>query len=204
MNHPASAAPRPKFANAPHRQEAPPHRCHTGETDCILHVEIGHVFRWKHVPPGQGNFKNDLPPLGIDRYDSKFTVKTINHPSQVMVWGFSTRKGVMGESFLLMWPWGGVIMWMFWGIICSHSLTCIAAVFFFMHDGAPAHRTITVREFLASHTIPVLDWPGNSPDLNPIENAWQIMKNRIHAQAPTSVKELQELLKRTWVEMDPA
>ena len=52
-----------------------------------------------------------------------------------------------------------------------------------MHDGAPAHRTITVRDVLASHNIPVLDWPGNLPDFNPIENAWQIMKNKIHVQA---------------------
>ena len=73
-----------------------------------------------------------------------------------------------------------------------------------MHDGALAHKTITVREFLASHNIPVLDWPSNSPDLNPIENAWQIMKNKIHAQAPTSITEIQELLTRTWIEMDQA
>ena len=73
-----------------------------------------------------------------------------------------------------------------------------------MHDGAPAHRTITVREVLVSHNVLILDWPSNSPDFNPIENAWQIMKNKIHVQAPASVKELQELLKRTWVEMDLA
>ena len=29
------------------------------------------------------------------------------------------------------------------------------------------------------------------------------MKNKIHALVPTSVKELQDLLKKTWIEMDP-
>ena len=170
-------------------------------------MKIGHVFGWKHVPPGQGNFKNDPPPLGSDRYDPKFTVKTVNHPSQVMAWGLLAGKGVVGDctSFLLMWPWGGggLIMWMFWGILCSHFLTCIPVIFLCMM-GHLLRELSLLREVLASHNIPVLDWPGNSPDFNPIENALQIMKNKIHVQAPTSVKELQELLKRTWAEMDPA
>ena len=41
----------------------------------------------------------------------------------------------------------------------------------FMHDGAPEHRTKLVKKWLSEENIPTLEWPGNSPDLNPIEKA---------------------------------
>ena len=187
---------------------------HAEETDCIWKTYRDWTSdQWKSVVfsdesmfrPVRGTSKTIHRPSGSDRYDPKFTVKTVNHSSQVMVWGLSARKGVVGDctSFLLMWPWGGLFMWLLWKIICSNSFD-MHRCHFFMHYGALAHKIITVRECLASHNIPVLDCPGNSPDHNLIENAWQIMKNKIHAQAPMSVKELQELLKRTWVEMDQA
>ena len=40
-------------------------------------------------------------PTGSDRYDPKFTVKTVNHPSQVMVWGAFSGKGGRGGLYLL-------------------------------------------------------------------------------------------------------
>ena len=57
----------------------------------------------------------------------------------------------------------------FWGI---HQPT------HFMYDGAPAHRTKLVKKWLSEQNIPTLEWPGNYPDLNPIENAWNVMKKR--------------------------
>ena len=168
MHHPASAALRPEFVNAPRRQEAPPHGCRAEEMDCIWKKYRDWTSdQWKSVMFSdesmfrlvRGTSKTIRRPSGSDRYDpKKFTVNTVNPPYQVMVWGLSAAKGVVGDciSFLLMWPWRGVIMWMLWKIICSSSLTCIAAVFF-MHDGALAHKTITVREFLTSHNIPVLE-----------------------------------------------
>ena len=49
----------------------------------------------------------------------------------------------------------------------------------FTHDGAPAHKSKIVTKFLNSHNIHVLEWPGNSPNLNPIENAWNFLKDKI-------------------------
>ena len=40
----------------------------------------------------------------------------------------------------------------------------------FMQDGAPCHRAKIVTQFLKSKKIQFLDWPGNTPNLNPIEN----------------------------------
>ena len=40
----------------------------------------------------------------------------------------------------------------------------------FMQDSVPTHRIKHITKWLKERDIPVLEWPGNFPDLNPIEN----------------------------------
>ena len=68
-----------------------------------------------------------------------------------------------------------------------------------MQDGAPCHRLKVAKTFLAENRIKVLDWPGKSPDLNPIGNLWTNMKNKVAQKHPSSAKGLAKMIKEVWV-----
>ena len=60
----------------------------------------------------------------------------------------------------------------------------------FMQDGASCHRSKFVSDFLKKKNIKTLDWPDNSPDLNPIKYLCAILKDKVADEHPTSVKDL--------------
>jgi hypothetical protein len=72
----------------------------------------------------------------------------------------------------------------------------------FLLDNAPAHRSKSTKKFYADHGIQVLqNWPSNSPDLNPIENVWGIIKPQVYRQQYTSLAELKAAVLRAWAEL---
>ena len=52
-----------------------------------------------------------------------------------------------------------------------------------MRDLAPCYNSKCTRTFLEYKGIPVLEWPGYLPDMNPIEDVWNIMKKDIGNQS---------------------
>ncbi len=71
------------------------------------------------------------------------------------------------------------------------------ADFIFQQDLAPAHPAKSTRSWLNDHGVGVLDWPANSPDLNPIENIWAIVKRKMRNKRPKN-DGLKATVKETW------
>ncbi|CAG8510209.1 9439_t:CDS:1, partial [Ambispora gerdemannii] len=69
-------------------------------------------------------------------------------------------------------------------------------------DNAPIHTAGKITE----NKITIINWPANSPDLNPIENIWKISKDNIKKNeiVPKTVDELKVALKVEWEKIDVA
>ena len=55
-----------------------------------------------------------------------------------------------------------------------------------------------MKDFLQDQEVRTMQWPGNSPDLNPIEELWKILGERVMRSHPTNKKELIAGLIRVW------
>ena len=73
----------------------------------------------------------------------------------------------------------------------------------FQHDNDPKHTSKIVKEYLQKQSYTVLQWPAQSPDLNPIENMWSLLKRRLndYETAPKGMNELYERVTKVWYDL---
>ncbi len=67
----------------------------------------------------------------------------------------------------------------------------------FQHDNDPKHTAKAIKEWLKKKHIKVLEWPSQSPDLNPIEHLWRELKVRVAKCQPWNLNDLERICKRS-------
>ncbi len=75
----------------------------------------------------------------------------------------------------------------------------------FQQDLAPVHTAKVTKSWFIDHGVTVLDWPANSPDLNPIENHRESMGycQEEDDTRPNNADDLKATVKETWASIPP-
>ena len=69
-------------------------------------------------------------------------------------------------------------------------------------DNDPKHTSKNAAIWKDRNNVARLPWPSSSPDLNPIENVWVLMKVKVAQKNPQSIPALKKIIKDVWKEFD--
>jgi hypothetical protein len=129
-------------------------------------------------------------------------IPTMKHPVSVMIWGCMARDGI-GRLQVMQ---GNVNARQYIDTVLERKLFQSARDIFgqenpdfiFQQDGAPCHTAKICKNWFVEKGVNVLEWPGNSPDLNPIENLWSRLKRLVSAKRPSNKNALIAAIVECW------
>ena len=155
------------------------------------HIEVyGRSCVWVQRPRGAA-------------FDPQYISQHAPHSERVSLWGCFCAKGI-GQAEIFVGEFNAAR----YVDILQHNLIQTALHFYpnehwwFQQDNAPQHKSNLAYRWFHNHGVDIIDFPPYSPDLNPIENLWSILKARVEARLARTTDEVERVLKEEWEALD--
>ncbi len=135
-------------------------------------------------------------------YDPKNTIPTTKHGGgNIMLWGCFSAKGTR-QLHHIKGMIDGAMYHQGQGIEASQGIE-MGHGWVFQHDNNPTHSAKATKEWLKKKHTKVLEWPSQSPDLNPIEHLWRELKVQVAKRQPRNLNDLERICKEEWDKIPP-
>lgn len=137
---------------------------------------------------------------------NRFVQRTVKHPKKVHVYGCFSSKG-FGRLIIFTRNLDAQFMVKLYQ---NGLLKSIEKLFgrgnrdwILQEDNDPKHRSRLCTQWKEQNGIQTLDWPSQSPDANPIENVWGLMKLKLRGKRITTTQQIVRVLKKIWKDLTP-
>lgn len=136
-----------------------------------------------------------------EEYRPECLLPTIKHPTSVMIWGCFS---MMGPGRLEVCE-GRMNAERYLKVLEKRLLPSARDMYgadnkdwIYQQDNAPCHTAKKVKDWCQAKNIPLLPWPAQSPDMNPIENLWHQINLIVSKNKPTTKVQLIEEVIKAW------
>ena len=129
---------------------------------------------------------------------SDYELRT-GHPTKIMMWGCFSFNGIGPLKVID----GSLNSDGYINILQSVLIPQMNEWFgvgggIFQQDNASCHNSKSTRKFMADNGLNVLKWPANSPNMNPVENLWGIVKRELAKKNNPTKDELLKNVMEIW------
>ena len=130
-------------------------------------------------------------------------LETRSFPPTVSVWGSISMLGKVSLTFYE----GTLDAYDYQTLLRNHLYRQAnqlwgEGVWIMLQDGATCHTAGSTIRAISNHAGDIIDWPAASPDLNPMENVWSILKDRVAKRNPQTKEDLKNFIRQEWRNLD--
>ena len=125
------------------------------------------------------------------------------HGPKVHVWGAISWQGTLSIHLFTRNLTADYYIDILTHYLLDQAMATFGGNWRLQQDNDPKHTAKISKAWVGEWVPETFEWPANSPDFNPIEHLWFMLKTRVEKQLPTSLEQLKTYIREEWDKVTP-